>query len=819
MELNELYSEKFEKQLTNLIEGFSKLNADLLASAKGLKAVDDSLRAVEQTRENLVKSQKEAETIKQQMIKTDTALIKKEQEMQKVLKAEMDAKIKATKETERLNNVKAKATKEAEKAAKALEKENSAYEKLKKQHRDAIANVREMATLHGVNSKEVANATAKFEQLDKKLKSVNNTTGAPNTTGVGKYFQAIMKGAGALGLIAGAAEIAKKMFDVFIGSTQKFKDQWEIATNALSAGVNVLQGSLVNISNGGFKNFNQKLDEAIEKSIELTKNIQLLRIEAISIDVDTNQLKAAASLYKSLADDATLSFDEQLKFGEKAFELQKEAAEQELKLNKDKLDIAIKTNQNILDSGKKLTVDDLKNKADAVKAYDNSRVQLKQIDIDYNKFKRQINLDDFEQELDFIFDVSDKRKTANEKDIANTELAAKERVRILGETKRILEESFDDQINLFNKEFDINIDRNKLLTLNNKESYEYAKSLGMSEKATNRLLEAIRERIAAVSDLEVAQRDLNKTIQVEQLSTRQTDFVKESKFSNLVITDDMKKNLNDRYNANKEYLTKTEEDNKAAADREIELRKQVEEALKNLAWDAASTLGNGLFDLKSMQRQQDLDAIQEDYDNKMALAGDNEMAQRIALRKMNREKAKIDQEQAKADKNQALFNIAISTAQAVMASLAMAPLPVGLPLMLANIAMGALQAGLVLARPIPKAKYDKGTKSAVSGMIEVAEKRPEFITHKGITWLQEKPLVTDKLTGASIIGGAESDEIIRSARHLGYDSQTLQMEHGFKEIRDGINNIQIKFGIDKHGYGYVIKDRIRKTTYADYYNK
>lgn len=135
-----------------------------------------------------------------------------------------------------------------------------------------------------------------------------------------------------------------------------------------------------------------------------------------------------------------------------------------------------------------------------------------------------------------------------------------------------------------------------------------------------------------------------------------------------------------------------------------------------------------------------IDAQEEYFDRQIELAGEDE-SQREALeeeRKIKREKLeeKKRQEQIKAAKFAkafSIFNIGVTTAQAVIAALA--PPPVGLgpllggPLAITAGALGALQIAAVLAKPIPKYRY--GTEDHVGGLAEVAEVRPEVIMEPG----------------------------------------------------------------------------------------
>jgi hypothetical protein len=104
---------------------------------------------------------------------------------------------------------------------------------------------------------------------------------------------------------------------------------------------------------------------------------------------------------------------------------------------------------------------------------------------------------------------------------------------------------------------------------------------------------------------------------------------------------------------------------------------------------------NRIADINS-EKEAQLAAINESSDTERSKIRQREALELRTQRKIAEEKTK----QAKADKALALFNIALSTAQAVAAGLS---LVVGAPAFIAfAIALGAIQAATVLARPIPK---------------------------------------------------------------------------------------------------------------------
>jgi len=82
------------------------------------------------------------------------------------------------------------------------------------------------------------------------------------------------------------------------------------------------------------------------------------------------------------------------------------------------------------------------------------------------------------------------------------------------------------------------------------------------------------------------------------------------------------------------------------------------------------------------------------------------------------------QKQAEAEKDQALFNIAIDTAQAIVAFLAQG----NVPLSIAAGVIGAAQLAVVSARPIPE--FFRGTENAPEGIALVDEKTPEVHTDR-----------------------------------------------------------------------------------------
>lgn len=96
--------------------------------------------------------------------------------------------------------------------------------------------------------------------------------------------------------------------------------------------------------------------------------------------------------------------------------------------------------------------------------------------------------------------------------------------------------------------------------------------------------------------------------------------------------------------------------------------------------------------------------LEQQRDVALAFEGNTVASREEINRQYDERRKQIQRQQAEAQKRNAIFNIAIDTAQAAIATLAQTPLPAGLPLLLATLAFGGIQAGLVASQPIPEFK-------------------------------------------------------------------------------------------------------------------
>ena len=209
--------------------------------------------------------------------------------------------------------------------------------------------------------------------------------------------------------------------------------------------------------------------------------------------------------------------------------------------------------------------------------------------------------------------------------------------------------------------------------------------------------------------------------------------------------------IKDKQALEAEALQKKHDDEKDLAEKINELKNQL------------LTEGiNAAFSIYQSSLERDSQALQIDRENELVKAGEDKEAQKKVNDKYDKLEAAVKTKQAKTEKLQALFSIGLSTAMAIAKSIATVPLPVGLPLVILNAALGAVQLAVAIAKPIPK--FFKGTDSAPSGVISVGEKGGELI-HKKTGEMLYAPEQTymSGMQGAKIYTNQETERIFNGS--------------------------------------------------------
>ena len=157
-------------------------------------------------------------------------------------------------------------------------------------------------------------------------------------------------------------------------------------------------------------------------------------------------------------------------------------------------------------------------------------------------------------------------------------------------------------------------------------------------------------------------------------------------------------------------IANAEAESNAIVAKKQEERDKIMAIAKEL-FNFTSELVNTLFDARKAKIEQEMADLQHFYTTDAEAARKNANLKLITEQEMAAKQLELKRKQAIADRQQAAFNIALTTAQAVMSALV--SIPPNVPLSLVMAATGSVQLAAVLAKPLPK--YAKGKKAGGQG--------------------------------------------------------------------------------------------------------
>lgn len=215
-------------------------------------------------------------------------------------------------------------------------------------------------------------------------------------------------------------------------------------------------------------------------------------------------------------------------------------------------------------------------------------------------------------------------------------------------------------------------------------------------------------------------------------------------------------------------------------------------------------------------------ADQAAYDNKIALLEKEKEAklsntkltekQRAKIEEEYRKKeAKIKEEQFRKNKSAQIIQSIINTALAVTNALATGG-PAAPALAVAAGITGAAQTAVIAAQPVPQ--FDKGVLSTPSTFI-AGENRPEWmIRPDGTVTLVSRPTMFKNMAGATVIGGAETERMMKAGLTPQQDIRPELKQMGNNIVRA----IKEKKELTISGRGTSITER-EGNYYKTYFNR
>lgn len=133
--------------------------------------------------------------------------------------------------------------------------------------------------------------------------------------------------------------------------------------------------------------------------------------------------------------------------------------------------------------------------------------------------------------------------------------------------------------------------------------------------------------------------------------------------------------------------------------------------------ESAQEAFNFIAELSKKNYEDQYARIEKEKEIALAFAGDSDTAKAEIERQAEERRKQIARREFKAKKEQAIFNIAIDTSQAIMSTYAKSGFPAGLPLALIMGALGLAQIALVNSQQIPA--YKEGTDNHSGGVMLV----------------------------------------------------------------------------------------------------
>jgi hypothetical protein len=196
------------------------------------------------------------------------------------------------------------------------------------------------------------------------------------------------------------------------------------------------------------------------------------------------------------------------------------------------------------------------------------------------------------------------------------------------------------------------------------------------------------------------------------------------------------------------------------------------------------------FNTMSEASQSNFDAeysrLEMQRDNAILFAGESATAKEEIERQYEERRKQIARREAEAQKRLAIFNIAINTAQAVVASLPNIPLSVAIGL------IGAAQIAMVSAQEIPA--FWRGTENAPEGWALTQEKGAEIITDK---YGKVKTYGNDK--GAQMTYLNKGDKVYNAQKSEAYINNELA-KNGIMPMRQSIVNYSENKSLSKDDF-------------------
>lgn len=301
---------------------------------------------------------------------------------------------------------------------------------------------------------------------------------------------------------------AKALGQLFSGEFEKLKKTAVEATDSLNKLATGLDKEQQQNLIKSFVDLTKSIGDNIQAFTDLAEARRRVRRENRGLARDVEALITQEELLTKIADDTTKSFFERESAAERARNVLEKRAQTQVRLAKNNLDLVNAEVALRRQNGEEIE-DLLDEQLQAYQEFQSAERDYTLSVRENEKQRSELRQDRLERDLDILIDGFDNQKTINERILADDSKTINERKKLLDQTVKLSQDSFDKQIETIRKFTKVQFDENHLLAeadavvLNEK-----IRQLGLSEIIEGRLLEIIRDRRTAIQDLAEANRDL-----------------------------------------------------------------------------------------------------------------------------------------------------------------------------------------------------------------------------------------------------------------------------------------------------------------------
>lgn len=636
---------------------------------------------------------------------------------------------------------------ETGKEAKDLTKQ---YKSLNKETEDGQRQAKELATRYTElkkRTKEVADDTRQLRQEQAKTSGSSKTL----ATNLRSLVKVVKTAGGPIKLlITGLTLLAAALFNFAKGGDAVkgvLTDLKNFGNAALGTITNLIQEGIDfgKIFSGDFSQvtdtFN-RLKEAFDSVAEAQKRA---RNELVDLTVEQGNLEKAILSLEVQAGNATTSLNEQLIAARDLNKQRIEFAENEIKLANQRLVIASKELEAARKAGVE-TAEQRQAEADAIAEVRRAEGELNAARLQGAQEIQQIIQDQEEQRLDFLIDGTEQliqsegnvfkrrqlrqqaleleiktlQRLAEQQKINNLLADPDEDVRTAAQLVQGLGSEFDT---FFNEQFE-NIDDIRI-RLKGTFGEEFSDDVINNLKAINSEFSLLGTEFEKALEQDPAEafETLSDTIQASEI------------------------NANRFLEVYREQIAGARDDTK-----------DLTEDITNLAGTLADSILQ-LSELSINRIDQEISRLEDRYAREIELAGDNAEARELLEEELDVQRRKLELDQAKRRKRIAIFDIILSTAQAIAQA---SPNPFAIA---AAAIVGATQLAIASAAPLPQ--FEEGTDdSGPEGLAVVGEQGSELVFAGGKAFLTpDKPAVVNLPAHSQVLDAKETADALEAFKN------------------------------------------------------